>query len=48
MAVEWWKSKSNHRTIENLVFLGVIHNQKLSGWREPGSESTRIPNQVRS
>jgi hypothetical protein len=29
---EWWKSKSTELTINDLVGLGVLHNQELAGW----------------
>ena len=32
MAKEWWKSKSNEQTIEDLVTMGVLHNKELAGW----------------
>ena len=31
MAKEWWKSKSNELTIEDLVTMGVLHNMELAG-----------------
>ena len=33
MAKEWWKSRSNEQTIEDLVIMGVLHNKELVGWR---------------
>ena len=48
MAKEWWKSKSNEQTIEDLVTMGVLHNKELVGWHAPESEGTPIHNQVRS
>ena len=33
MAKEWWKSKSNEQTIEDLITMGVLHNKELAGWR---------------
>ena len=38
MAKEWWKSKSNEQTIEDLVTMGVLHNKELTGWRAPEGE----------
>ena len=35
MAKEWWKSRSNEQTIEDLVAMGVLHNKALAGWRAP-------------
>ena len=32
MAKEWWKSRSNEQTIEDLVIMGVLHNKELAGW----------------
>ena len=43
MAAEWCKSKSNRHTIEDLISLGVIHNQELGGGHEPGSKSYSDP-----
>ena len=48
MAKEWWKSKSNEQTIEDLVNMGVLHNKELIGWRAPKGEGYPIHNQVRS
>ena len=31
MAKEWWKSRSNEQTIEDLVIMGVLHNKELAG-----------------
>ena len=31
MAKEWWKSRSNEQTIEDLVAMGVLHNKALVG-----------------
>ena len=47
MAKEWWKSRSNEQTIEDLVAMGVLHNKALAGWRVPEGESFPIHNQVR-
>ena len=30
MAKEWWKSRSNEQTIEDLVTMGVLHNKALA------------------
>jgi hypothetical protein len=38
MAKEWWKSKSNEQTIEDLITMGVLHNKELAGWRAPEGE----------
>ena len=38
MAKEWWKSKSNEQTIEDLVTMGVLHNKELVGWHAPEGE----------
>ena len=43
MAKEWWKSKSNAHTIEDLIAMGVIHNKELNGWRAPEGESYPDP-----
>ena len=41
MAKEWWKSRSNEQTIEDLVTMGVLHNKELVGWR--ALEGERYP-----
>ena len=38
MAKEWWKSKSNEQTIEDLITMGVLHNKELAGWHAPEGE----------
>jgi len=38
MAKEWWKSRSNEQTIEDLIIMGVLHNKELVGWRTPEGE----------
>ena len=38
MAKEWWKSRSNEQTIEDLVVMGLLHNKALAGWRAPEGE----------
>ena len=43
MAKEWWKSRSNDQTIEDLVAMGVLHNKALAGWRAPEGESFPDP-----
>ena len=43
MAKEWWKSRSNDQTIEDLVTMGVLHNKALVGWRAPKGESYLDP-----
>jgi hypothetical protein len=40
---EWWKSKSTKSTINNLVGLGVLHNQELARWRPVGSDNYPNP-----
>ena len=47
MAKEWWKSRSNEQTIEDLVAMGVLHNKALAGWRAPKEKASLIHNQVR-
>ena len=42
MAKEWWKSRSNEQTIEDLVAMGVLH-KALAGWRAPEGESFLDP-----
>jgi hypothetical protein len=29
MAKEWWKSKSNTKSIKELVKMGILHNQEF-------------------
>ena len=43
MTKEWWKSRSNEQTIEDLVAMGVLHNKALVGWRAPEGESYPDP-----
>ena len=43
MAKEWWKSRSNEQTIEDLVIMGVLHNKALVGWRAPEGEGYPDP-----
>ena len=43
MAKEWWKSRSNEQTIEDLVAMGVLHNKALAGWHAPEGESFPDP-----
>ena len=43
MAKEWWKSRSNEQTIEDLVTMGVLHNKELAGWRAPEGEGYPDP-----
>jgi hypothetical protein len=40
---EWWKSKSTESTINDLVELGVLHNQELAGWRPADGDSYPHP-----
>ena len=43
MAKEWWKSRSNEQTIEDLVTMGVLHNKALVGWHASEGESYPDP-----
>jgi hypothetical protein len=43
MVKEWWKSRSNEQTIEDLIIMGVLHNKELAGWRAPESEGYPDP-----
>jgi hypothetical protein len=43
MRKEWWKSKSNESSINDLVGLGVLHNKALRGWRASDLESFPDP-----
>jgi len=47
MAKEWKKSRSNIRSLNDLVEKGLLHNQELGGWRAPEGESTPTPAPVR-
>jgi hypothetical protein len=38
MAKEWKKSRSNTRSINDLVEKGLLHNQEIGGWRTPEAE----------
>jgi hypothetical protein len=39
MAKEWKKSRSNTRSLNDLVEMGLLHNQELGGWRAAEGES---------
>ena len=43
MAKEWKKSQSNTRSLNDLVEMGLLHNQELGGWRAPEGESYPDP-----
>jgi hypothetical protein len=43
MRKEWWKSKSTESTINDLIGLGMLHNQELARWRPAGSDSYPNP-----
>ena len=43
MAKEWWKSRSNEQTIEDLVTMGLLHNKELAGWQAPEGEGYPDP-----
>jgi len=43
MANEWKKSRSSTRSLNDLVGMGLLHNQELCGWRAPEGESYRDP-----
>jgi len=43
MAKEWKKSRSNTRSLNDLVEMALLHNQELDGWRAPEGESYRDP-----
>ena len=43
MAKEWKKSRSTTRSLNNLVGMGLLHNQELGGWRAPEGESYPDP-----
>jgi len=42
MVKEWWKSKSTTQSINELIAMGVLHNQELGGWT-PERESFPDP-----
>jgi len=43
MAKEWKKSRSNTRSLNDLIEKGLLHNQELGGWRAPEGESYPDP-----
>jgi len=43
MAREWKKSRSTTRSLNELVEMGLLHNQELGGWRVPSGESFPDP-----
>jgi len=43
MAKEWKKSWSNTRSLNDLIGMGLLHNQELGGWRAPEGESYLDP-----
>jgi len=43
MAKEWKKSRSTTRSLNDLVGMGLLHNQELGGWRAPEGESYPDP-----
>jgi hypothetical protein len=47
MAKEWKKSRSTTRSLNDLVGMGLLHNQELGGWKAPEGESYPDPAPVR-
>jgi len=43
MAKEWMKSRCTTRSLNDLVEVGLLHNQELGGWRAPEGESYPDP-----
>jgi hypothetical protein len=43
MAKEWKKSRSSTRSLNDLIGMGLLHNQELGGWRAPDGESYPDP-----
>ena len=43
MAKEWKKSRSTTRSLNNLVEMGLLHDQEFGGWRAPEGESYPDP-----
>jgi len=43
MAKEWKKARSTTRSLNDLVEMGLLHNQELGGWRAPEGESYPDP-----
>jgi len=39
MAKEWKKSRCTTKSINELIKMGLLHNQELNGWRVPSGES---------
>jgi len=48
MAKEWKKSQSNTKSLNDLVGMGLLHNQELGGWRALEGESYPDLTPVRS
>jgi hypothetical protein len=43
MRKEWWKLKSTKATINDLIELGMLHNQELAGWQPADGDSYPNP-----
>ena len=43
MAKEWKISRSSTRSLNDLVGMGLLHNQELDGWRAPEGVSYPDP-----
>jgi len=43
MAKEWEKSRCTTRSLNDLVEMGLLHEQELGGWRAPEGESYPDP-----
>jgi hypothetical protein len=43
MAKEWKKSRCTTKSLNELVEMGLLHNQELSSWRVPSGESFLEP-----
>jgi hypothetical protein len=43
MAKEWKKSRCTTRSLNDLIEMGLLHNQELGGWRAPEGESYLDP-----
>jgi len=43
MSKDWKKSRSTTKSINELIEMGLLHNQELGGWRAPSRESIPDP-----
>jgi len=43
MAMEWKKSQSSVKSLNDVADMGLLHSQELGGWRAPEGESYPDP-----